>query len=513
MRLVVFSLLLFFLGVVAVQANVTPSAIFSDHMVLQRLMPIVVWGKADANEDVTVELKGANFDKSASTVATDGNWRVQLPPLPAGGPYTMTISGQNKVEINDVLIGEVWLCSGQSNMEHLLGPRMGPPNTMDWEKEVAAANYPQIRQFHMNTPAEQATPSTVVDGSWTVCSPETAPDYTAVGYFFARDLQQKIHVPIGIINSSVGGTPIKAWTNRQAMLADPDLKKIAEPEDLAVGMKKWADDTAAYKAKEPALLDQYNKDAAAATAAGKPAPQKPQPPQGLFWNSLSGVLYNGKIAPLAPYRIRGAIWYQGESDSGPLAAHYEKNLQVLIADWRKIWGEGNFPFFIVQIAPCYNWDPVVREAELLTWQNTPNTAMVVTTDIGSTDPHPPNKQLVGERLSLDARALVYGEKTLEYSGPIYQSADFSGNQAIVHFTHLGGGLVAKDGDLTGFMLSADNKNFSPAKAQIQGDTVVVTSDQVPQPKFVRLGWEGVPKINLYNQAGLPASPFWSSPVF
>jgi sialate O-acetylesterase len=513
MRPISFSLLLFVLGAFSAQAAVQPNTIFADHMVLQRQLPIVVWGTAGDNEQVSVELKGPGGDQTVSTTAVGGKWQVKLPPFQAGGPYTMTITGQNKIEINDVLIGEVWLCSGQSNMERQLGPRPPQPEVVDWEKEVAAANYPQIRQYYVNqTKGEQNTPSASVSGSWAICSPQTAANFTSVGYFFARDLQEKLHVPVGIIHSSLGGTPVKAWTSREAMLADPELKKIFDKEDLDVSVKKWNADMADYKAKEPALLDQYNKDLATATQAGTPPPRKPEPPRNpaSFWTP--SVLYNGMIAPLEPYAIRGVVWYQGESDSGAGAPVYERNFHAMIADWRKAWGEGNFPFLFVQIAPCGAWDPAIREAQLLAWQKTPNTAMVVTTDIGSTDMHPPHKQIVGERLVLAARALVYGEKTLEYSGPTYKSVTYNGNKAILDFTHLDGGLMAKDGDLKGFEISADGKTFVPAKAEIQGNTVEVSADQVANPQAVRFGWNSIPDVNLFNKIGLPASPFCTNPA-
>jgi len=264
-------------------------------------------------------------------------------------------------------------------------------------------------------------------------------------------------------------------------------------------------------------MDQYNKDAATAQQANQPAPQKPAGPphdpsdasrSNLDWKS--SVLYNGMIAPLEPYTIRGVIWYQGESDSGQ-AKLYQINFPAMIADWRKAWGEGNFPFLFVQIAPCPVWDPGIREAQLLTWKNTPNTAMVVTTDIGSADMHPPHKQLVGERLALAARSVVYGENAIYYSGPVYEKVDYFGNEATLHFSHVAGKLVAKDGPLKGFEISGDGKHFVSAKAEIQGDTVVVSSDQVQDPQAVRFGWSSVPDDNLFDQDGLPASPFTTNP--
>jgi sialate O-acetylesterase len=469
-------LLIFVFGLTAAKAAIQPNALFADHMVLQRDRPILIWGTASEGEKVSVELKGPDgdfTDDTASAIALNGKWQVKLPKLPAGGPYTLTITGtdietDDKVQINDVLVGEVWLCSGQSNMERQLGPRPPQPDVVDWQQEVANANYPQIRQYYVQqTKGPSDVPAASVAGSWSVCSPQTAANFSAVGYFFARDLQEALHVPVGIIHSSYGGTPIKAWTSREAMQGDPALKIISDAD--------------AEAAKNPA-------------AGGWP----------------SSVLYNGMIAPLEPYTIRGVVWYQGESDAGQAKA-YEANLPALIASWRKAWGEGNIPFLIVQIAPCPLWDPGVREAQLLTWKKTPNTAMVVTTDIDSIDMHPPHKQVVGERLSRAARAIAFGQK-IEYSGPVYESVNFEGARAVLHFSHLGGGLVAKGGDLKGFEISGDGTNFVPARAEIVGDTVVVGADQVSHPQSVRFGWKPVPDDNLFNKEGLPASPFCTGPL-
>jgi sialate O-acetylesterase len=499
-----------FLAFTSLKGAVQPNGIFSDHMVLQQKLLIMVWGTATEGEKVSVELKGPDgdlTDATASAIAMGGKWKVKLPPLPAGGPYTLTITGENKVQINDVLIGEVWLCSGQSNMERQLGPRPPQPDIVNWQRKVADTNHPEIRQYYVYQ-TKSNEPADSVHGVWAVCSPQTAANFTAVGYFFARDLQKTLNIPIGIIHSSWGGTPIKGWTSRDAMQADPDLKKISDGDEEII--KKHEADLADYKAKQADLLDQYNKDVAQASQDGKPAPKKPEPPGDLFgWGCATSVLYNGMIAPLQPYTIRGVVWYQGESDSGH-GKTYETQLPAMIADWRKAWGEGDFPFLIVQIAPCSGWDPAIREAELLTWKKTPATALVVTTDIGSIDAHPPHKQLVGERLNLAARAIVYGEK-VEYSGQVYESADYNGNQAVLHFSHIGGGLVAKDGDLKGFEISGDGKNFIPAKAEIQGDIVVVTADQVSSPQSVRFGWKPIPDDNLFNKEGLPASPFCTNP--
>jgi sialate O-acetylesterase len=503
------SCLIFCAAALSSRATVQPNGIFADHMVLQRQMPIAVWGTAKDGESISVELKGANVAKTVSTVATNGKWEVKLPPFQAGGPYTMTITGENMVTINDVLIGEVWLCSGQSNMEEQISS--GNPPITDADKEIAAANYPQIRQYFLEERrGKPDVPNDSVPGSWSICSPATVPHYTAVGYFFARDLYEKMHVPVGIILAAVGGTPVMSWTSHEAMMSNPVLKEVVQKNDMNKKLAQYKIDLADYKTKESALLDQYNKDLATATAAGKPAPPKPQPPRDPEWDWDTSIFYNGMIKPIEPYTIRGVLWYQGESDNGAAATIYKTNFSTMIADWRKAWGEGNFPFLFVQIANAYAWDPATREAQLLTWQTVPNTGMIVTTDIGSWDAHPPHKQLVGGRLALAARNLVYGEKNVEFSGPIYKSVDFDGNKATVHFTHVGSGLEPHGGDLQEFEVSGDGKTWSPATATIQDDTVVVSSPQVQNPQAVRMGWDGLCRANLFSKDGLPASPFVSN---
>jgi sialate O-acetylesterase len=484
------------------RADVKLPSFFSDHMVLQQRMKIPVWGWASPGESVTV---GLAADTERTTADATGKWRVNLAPLHASEtPLTLTVTGKNKIAISDVLIGEVWLCSGQSNMERQLRPWPGQPLIDNWEKERDEANHPLIRQFHVGT-ARIDEPATNVNGKWEVCSPATVPGFTAVGYFFARDLQQVIKVPIGIINSTVGGTPAEAWTARAVQADDPELRGAVTRFDRSV--EAFPSQLEQYKQAEPDLLKKHEEAVAAAKLAGKPEPRPPAPPRDPRQTTWApGSLYNGMIAPLMPYAIRGVVWYQGESNNNNASA-YQKLFPAMIADWRKGWGEGDFPFLYVQIAPFPGMGPFIREAQLLTLKTAPNTAMVVTTDAGFRDNiHPPHKQPVGARLALAARALAYGEK-IEYSGPLFDSVKFSGNQAILSFAHLGGGLVSKDGDLKGFEIASADKKFVSAKAIISGDNVLVSSDQLTQPVYVRYGWANFPEVNLFNRAGLPASPF------
>lgn len=622
---------------VRLEADVVPASLFCDHAVLQQGMPVPVWGAAAEGEQVTVEFAGQH----ATTTAHDGRWMVRLAPLAAGGPHTLTITGNNRVVISDVLVGEVWLCSGQSNMARRLGPQEDQKPLVNWEPAVATADLPQIRHFGVTRKTAFA-PETTVEGQWLVCSPSTAPDFTAVGFYFGRAIHQTRGVPVGLIHSSWGGTPAEAWMSWAALDEIPDFAsaradqalarkdpaaaralyeqrradwyarsdpgqkadlpwqqpKIDEtawgtmnlptawekaglpdydgivwfrrefalpdswagkPVDLHLGAiddedTTWVNghqvgatsgwnlpriyhvpatllhpgrnvvavrvlDTGAggglwgngdplrlVRADDPALppisLDGSWRYRAAAAFTTLPA----QPSDMVQSASAPNVLFNGMIAPLQPYAMRGVIWYQGETNSGR-ARQYRTLFPALIADWRRGWDQGEFPFLFVQIAPHTGMVPEIREAQLLAWQHTANTAMAVTLDVGDEkDIHPANKQPVGERLALAARALAYGEQ-LEYSGPIYASAEFKAGRAVLHFTHIGGGLVAPGGELQGFTLAGSDKVFHPATAAIIGDTIEVSADGVAEPVAVRYAWANFAQGNLFNRAGLPASPF------
>jgi sialate O-acetylesterase len=628
------------------RSEVRPNALFSDHAVLQQGREIPVWGTGTDGERVTIAIAG----RTAATTTQGGHWLVRLPPLPAGGPYTLTVSGpSNTVEAVDILVGEVWLCSGQSNMERQLGPREGQPLIANWEAEAAAANYPEIRHFLVPQKTALA-PAAAVEGEWIVCSPRTVADFTAVGYFFGRDLFQARHVPVGLIHSSWGGTPAESWTSLDTLRTLPDFaqtvaeinatrfeiqngtydyqKKLAgwfqahDPGSAQVAPWSAPDlDTAGWTATNlpaawedagmpgfdgvvwfrksfdlpeawagtdaelqlgaiddadttwvngvqvgatsgwrvprvyavPAAVLHAGRNviavrvldtgghggiwggghplqlvpatghagatiplarAAAAGLAGEWLRQPsvrlgpvPHPPADYRTSAqVPGSLYHGMIAPLQPCAIRGVIWYQGETNVGR-ERQYRTLFPTLIADWRRAWGAGDFPFLFVQIAPHKDMTPEIREAQLLTLERTPNTAMAVTIDCGDANNiHPAHKQPVGARLALAARALAYGEK-IEYSGPAFAAMQVAGNRVVLHFTHLGGGLVAKDGPLVGFTIAGADKVCHPAKAEIQGDAIVVSADAVAQPVAVRYGWANVPEGNLYNAAGLPASPF------
>ncbi len=476
-------------------ADVKPNAIFSDGAVLQRGVAIPVWGTADPGEKIQVSLDG----QTASTTAdSEGNWKIQLPAHDAGGPFEMKISGNNTLNFSDVLIGEVWVCSGQSNMEWPLSKAANAAS------EIPAADYPNLRGFLVPRGASDE-PEQNTTGKWVVCSPARAGGFSAVGYFFGRDLSKELGVPVGLIMSSVGGSPAEAWTRRDAL--EEQMPEVVLEQKRAVADYPAA--LAKYQTDEPRLLQEWTAACEQAKAAGQPEPRSPTPPQDPQTNiRRPSGLFNAMIRPLIPYAIRGVIWYQGEGNNGRAQA-YQKLFPLLILDWRAQWGQGDFPFLFVQIAPNKDMSPAIREAQLLSWKSTHNTAMVVTTDVGdANDIHPTRKEPVGQRLAFAARALAYGEK-IEYSGPVFESVRFDGPRALVTFSHIGGGLVAKDGELKGFTIASADGKFAPASALIEGSTVVVTADGVTKPTAVRYGWANVPDVNLFNEAGLPASPFRS----
>lgn len=502
-------------------AAVKPNPLFSDDAVLQQGLAAPVWGTADPGEKVRVQFDG---QVAQTTASKDGKWMVRLKPHTAGGPFELVMVGAgNTVTAKDIMVGEVWVCSGQSNME------FGFKGAKTADAERPTANYPKLRMYRVAKKVA-IEPQAEAAGSWAVCSPQTVDGFSAVGYFFGRDVLKATGVPVGMIFTSWGGTPAQAWTSVGGLQKDKELEHyVADVQKLAANYSqacaKYPQQQAAFEAataqwkKEFGAeynlqLKEWQKAALQAKAEGKPLPAKPRPvhpqpvqpvgPEG-GPHSPTG-LYNAMIAPLLPYGIKGAIWYQGESNAGQ-SREYRTLFPRMIADWREKWELGDFPFFFVQIAPYIGQPPEIREAQFLTLQKSPNTAMAVTTDVGeANDIHPKQKEQVGARLAMAARALVYGEK-IEYSGPLFDSVKIEKGQAVLQFKHLGGGLVAKDGELRGFTVAGADKRFVPAKAEIRGDTVVVSSSEVAAPVAVRYGWVNVPDVNLFNKEGLPASPF------
>lgn len=466
------------LATLPTHADVQPNALFSDGMVLQRDRQVHIFGTADEGEKVSVNFRY----RVVATVAVGGRWSVNLTSGPAGGPFPMTIVGKNTLAFKDVRVGEVWLCSGQSNMWFPVAPRPG-------SKERKGTENPDIRLF--TVPANKSDmPQTELTGArWEECGPDTVGTFSAVAYYFGRDLQKDLKVPIGLIHASVGGSSVASWINPEIVAASPDLDALRQ-------------------------------------------------------RHVKPILYNGMITPLIPYGIRGVIWYQGEADTGNPSG-YRSAFSGLIRGWRTQFGQGDFPILFVQIAPYKKivsepqesaWAEL-REAQFRTSRTVPNTAMVVITDWGhETDIHVKPKEPVGQRLALTARAVVYGEKIV-YCGPIYSGMKIEGDKIILEFNHVEGGLetrafvlenvlkdgrsgetggarhvrIGKPGDpaepLTGFTIAGSDKVFVNAKAEIRGDRVVVWSTDAAHPVAVRYGWANYPTGNLFNKEGFPATPF------
>jgi sialate O-acetylesterase len=483
-------------------AQVKPSPLFSDHMVLQSGLPVPIWGTADPAERVTIKFNGQT--KSA-TADTGGRWTVQLTKLKAGGPFEMTISGNKAGEapitVKDVLVGEVWLGSGQSNMQFYVsknGPGHAPYGLLDEEKEIPAANYPQLRMFTVKNATAYA-PQTDLVGEWQVCTPETVPNFSAVGYLFGRDLNQALKLPVGIVLSAFGASTAEAWVPRDALLSDPQLKPMVDKLDAREDYFKAHPGANAADAP-PAPLTINARPGGAAGPLRDPAHDQHQPT----------VLFNAMINPILPFAIRGAIWYQGESITGGTNGLllYGHVMDTLVTQWRKLWGEGNFPFYVVQLPGQQNVsnNPLVREqqAKILAL---PNTGMAVVLDTSEAkNVHPHNKEPLGDRLTRIALANVYGQK-IEYSGPVYASMKVEGSAIRIKFTHAAG-LTAKEGLLKWFQIAGTDQKFVFADAKIDGDSVIVSSANVPAPVAVRYAWDNFPDTaNLFNGAGLQAAPF------
>ena len=492
-------LAVFVLGTCSAAGGVKLAGAFGDHMVLQRDAPVHVWGWADAGESVTVRFSGQT--KTAKAGA-DGAWRLVLDPVPAGGPHELGVSGTDTLTVSDVLVGEVWLCSGQSNMA------MGVGGARNADEEAKAANFPRLRMVTIKRRAAKEAQRDCEHSGWKLCQPATVKGFSATAYYFGRELHRHLQVPVGLINASWGGTCVEAWQSCAA------LESLESGRTL---MAEWAEKAASYD--PDAARGRYEKQLQAWQAkrkAGK-RQRKPRAPVHPDVNqNAPGRLYNGMIAPLVPYAIRGAIWYQGERNSNDLLSAYEyrDELPNLIRSWREVWRQGEFPFLFVQLPNFGGKAPdalaLNRESMLLALQNTSNTGMAITVDIGETkDIHPKNKQDVGKRLALIARHVAYGEE-LAFSGPIFRGATFGDGNAVVDLDHAGGGLASSDGEeLREFMVAGADRQFVPATAEIRGDQIVVSSKDVPAPVAVRYAWTNDPTCNLINRERLPASPFRS----
>jgi sialate O-acetylesterase len=611
-----------------------------DSMVVQRDTQLKIWGWGTKGEKVNINFNGKNFK---TTTGNDGKWYVMLSPMKAGGPYTMNITASNKITLTNILVGDVWLCAGQSNMVHYMDL-----HKERYAEEIAQANYPEIRQFTIPTITNLQKPANDLPrGNWKSATPPDIKRFTVIAYFFARKLYEQYHVPIGLINAAVGGTPIEAWTSEEGLKEFPELlTTIQKNKDTAYvnqsnranlafnrerakrkvadkGLtenKHWYDTSYIPKNWHTINIPGYWEDQGIkdlngvvwyrkeidlpASSAGLPAkitlgrivdadflyvngvlvgntsyqyPQRRyQVPEGLlkagknilvvrvinnggkggfvpdkpyymsvggqsidlkgYWQYKVGEVYNDEgtggggisaqnqpsalfnamVAPLTNYKIKGILWYQGESNTSK-PEEYQKLLPALIADWRNQWAQNDAPFLYVQLpnfmevsySPSESQWAILREAQLKCLR-VANTGMVVAIDLGEwNDIHPGNKKPIGERLALAARKVAYGEKNIVYSGPIYQSFKVEGNKIRISFSNVGSGLISIDGEeLNQFAIAGPDKKFVWAKAVIENNTVVAWNDDVPNPQFIRYAWADNPNgANLYNKEGLPASPF------
>ena len=512
-------------------ADVRMPAIFGDHMVLQQGITLSVWGWANAGEEVSVTLGS----KSAKTKAdAEGKWRVDFEKAPtASAPMTVTVTGKNTLTFEDVLVGEVWVCSGQSNMAYSL------PHPEE-------ARDSQIRFFEVPKRAKLQPETDIPGGKWVVCTPETAGKFSAVAYFFARELRSTLKRPMGLIGTYWVGSGGHGWVSMKGFRKEPLLKCYTDaydqylpiyPQKVAIypaltqayneAKAQWGQE---YGSKYAEARKKWGAEWSRTQKAGLPDPPKPPmppsapappvPPDG--GGRIPSTLFNGMVAPIIPYGIKGVIWYQGESNHArPI--EYKTLLSCLINDWRENWGEGDFPFLVVQL-PNYMQSPqdlpFVRESQFKAVQTAPHTGLAVTIDVGEPyNLHPPNKLYVGLRLALAARHIAYGQD-LVYSGPIYDTMKVEGNAIRVTFTHVGSGLTIGSAPyqaagvtplpttvLVGFKIAGEDKTWVPADAKIDGNSVVISSPQVSTPVAVRYAWESAPQCNLYNKEGLPASPF------
>jgi len=482
------------------RADITLPALISDNMVLQQHARVNVWGRADPGESVTVQLG----EETAQTIAgTDGAWAVKLAGLKSGGPYDLIVSGKNSLTVHNVAVGDVWLCGGESNMEFkVVAARNGP-------EEMEEGSLPMVREFVVSHNAA-AQPQSNCQGTWVVCDPATAGDFSAIAFFFARELNPAMRLPMGLIQTTWGPSPAEAWTPRSALESDPLLHPVLDRYGKAAAA--YPGTLSAYQAR---LADWNAAAAAAARAAGSPPPRKPVAPLPPGGQREPSALYNGMISPLQRYAIRGVLWYQGESDTAdPLL--YRTLFPAMITAWRKGWGEGDFPFLYVQLPgflarhaePSASLWAQLREAQAAALA-LPKTGMAVTIDLGDQhNMHPPGKQDVAHRLALLAESAVYGKPGIAASGPLFDGMEIEDGAASLSFTHLGGGLVAKNGPpLRGFSIAGADRKFVWADAEIRGEKVIVRGKDVPQPAAVRYAWADFPDCDLFNRDNLPAAPF------
>ncbi len=478
-------------GAASIDADVRLPEVFGDHMVLQRGMRIPIWGSADPGERIIVSMGGRT---ARTTAGKDGRWKVKIPRLDAGGPYELIVSGKNTLTLRDVLVGEVWVCSGQSNMWWPVERVRGI------EQIVSAADYPDVRLFSVWSPEHDSYGKR---NEWSACTPETVREFSAAAFFFGRELYREMRIPIGLIHTSMGGSVPEAWMTRKTLASDSAFRPA-----LA-----WWDSVIAADPGAPERFERYLAQLRGSKREGGPEPDDPGlsfvPRPLRFYMRFPEGVRRAQLEPILGYGMRGVIWFQGES-SIPRAWQYRKLFPAMIREWRRDWGQGDFPFVFTQLAN-YKSDPLrlpeLREAQSMSL-SLKNTAMAVTIDIGDEDDvHFNNKWDVGRRLALAALGTTY-KRDIVYSGPVYRSMRRDGSAIRLRFDHTAGGLVSKGNDPPGdFIIAGQDRVFHPAEARIAGREVIVSSPRVPKPVAVRYGWRDVPKCRLYNSAGLPASPF------
>ncbi len=491
-RGVVIALAICFTG--AVRADVKLPYLIADHMVVQRDRPVHIWGRAEPGEPVVVTFRGAEAKSAADPL---GRWSVYLSPGDAGGPFRMTIRGHNVLELSDILVGDVWVASGQSNMEWPLAW------AGDAKANIARARYPRIRLVRAMHKVSEYPLDNLAGEMWRECTPESATNFSAVAFHFGRLLHERSGVPIGLIQTAWGGTPIEGWTSLGAISRDPALMPVIAQ------WSKLMQEHAVELLKYDRAAKAWEATAAEAKARHVSPPPVPEKPVGPGSPRRPGGLFNAMVAPITGYAIRGVIWYQGEANATiERAPGYSRLFEAMIRDWRNAWGLGDFPFLFVQLAnydaPESAW-PELREAQRQALAIR-NTAMAVTIDIGTPENiHPPDKEAVGLRLSLAARAVAYGEQ-VEYSGPLARQAAAEDGVVRIWFDHASG-LSARGATVKGFDVAGHDRKFQPAQARLEGNSVVVWSAAVERPEWVRYGWKDNPDCDLSNDSGLPASPF------
>ncbi|MBA63304.1 MAG: sialate O-acetylesterase [Planctomycetaceae bacterium] len=504
MRKVIFSIIYLLGSFSALQAEVSVSNLFTNHMVVQQGKPVIVWGKETAGAMLNVSMAG---NSATATADAGGRWTVRLPALKANsGPHEITIQGSSTIKISDILVGEVWICSGQSNMQWPVASANDP------QLEALAAKFPRIRLITVPQVGTQEAQDNF-DGQWKAVTPETVLQFSAVGYFFGRQLHQTLDVPVGLIDNAWGGSACEAWIPRDVLENNGHTELLAHWDKLADEY-----DAGAMEAKFQKAVENWKKRAAAAKTAGKSNPPYPRRPR----NPLAGQhrpanLYQGVLNPIIGYPIQGAIWYQGEANA-TRAKQYQDLFPLMIKTWREAWKQGDFSFYWVSLADFKDevsepteadWAEL-REAQTMTMSKLPNTGEAIITDLGEAhDIHPRNKQDVAKRLARWALAQNYGYTALVHRSPIYKSHEVNGNRVIVTFDHVGGGLDTHDvRAVRGFTIAGTDRKFHHAEARIIAKhQVEVWSDEVAEPASVRYAWANNPKSNLQNRSHLPATPF------